>query len=108
MSTYSSPENLTKEQSDTVEKAAALILKAHQEAAAMLARAGLRENRFGRGHCRARVDGRICGCSRYSGDPGGTCLTRVTQDPGASEPFRSCGHPPSQHLPREHEDDDDC
>jgi hypothetical protein len=99
------PKNLTKEQSDTVEKAALLILKAHAQAAAMLARVDLPESRFGRGHCRARVDGRPCGCDGYSGD-GGTCLTRVTQDPGASEPFRSCGHSPSQHVPGTDDDDD--
>src|SRR5262245_32484905 len=103
MSKYAFPKDLTKEQSDTVEKAALLILKAQEQAAAMLAQTGLPESRFGRGHCRARVDGRPCGCSGYSGD-GGSCLTPVTQDP-ASPPFRSCGHAPSQHL-RISDDDD--
>ncbi len=98
MPKYPTMENLTKEQSDAVEQAAGLILEAHQAAAGVLSRVGLPEKRFVRLHCRAIVDGRLCGCSHYTGAHGGTCLTRVTQDPGASAPFRSCGHLPSQHV----------
>jgi hypothetical protein len=94
-----SPEDLTREQSETLEKAAFSIIKARKEAAAMMARAGLPNGWFG-SPCIAHIEGfGRCPCSDYSGD-GGPCLTRTTLDPGATPtPLRSCGHPPSKHLP---------
>lgn len=99
MSKYPSPENLTREQSEALEKAALLIISARKEAAAMLARAGVPDDGFGFGSpCFAHIEGHgECPCSDYTGD-GGTCLTRITVDPGASPPLRSCGHPPSKHF----------
>jgi hypothetical protein len=101
VSKYPSLENLTREQSEVLEKGAFLIISARKEAAAMLRRAGveLPEDGFGFGSpCHAHIEGHgECGCPDYEGD-GGTCLTRVTVDPGTSPPLRSCGHPPSKHL----------
>jgi Family of unknown function (DUF6422) len=101
MSQYPSPKALTVEQSEELEKATFLIISARKEAAVMLSRAGLTlpEDGFGFGSpCNAHIEGfSNCPCSDYKGD-GGPCLTRITVDPGASAPFRSCGHPPSKHL----------
>jgi hypothetical protein len=96
---FRAPENLTREQSEAVEKAAFLILTAQKEAKATLARADVPDDGFGFGSpCEAHIEGfGKCPCSDYSGD-GGPCLTRVTLDPGATPPLRACGHPPSKHL----------
>jgi Family of unknown function (DUF6422) len=92
------PENLTAEQSEALEKAALLIITARNEAAAMLARAGVELPGGPSGSpCMAMADvGRPCGCNNYKGD-GGTCLTLTTTDPGFP-PSRSCGHLASQHV----------
>jgi Family of unknown function (DUF6422) len=98
MSKFPSPEDLTREQSEVLEKAAFLIISARNKAAAMLERAGvhLPSGPFG-SPCHARIDGHVdCPCNKYTGD-GGPCLTLVTIDP-AFPPFRSCGHPPTKHL----------
>jgi hypothetical protein len=91
------PEGLTGEQYEVLEKAAFSIISARKEAAAMLRRAGVEEppdaGWFG---SPCGVSG--CPCSNYTGD-GSTCLTRTTHDPGATPPFRTCGHRASQHLP---------
>jgi hypothetical protein len=100
VSKFPSPENLTREQSEAVEKAAYLLLSAQKEAKAMLARAGIPDDGFGFGSpCNAHIEGHgNCPCSDYSGD-GGPCLTRITLDPIATPvPHRSCGHPASKHL----------
>ena len=100
MAKYSSPEDLTPEQSEVFEKAGLLIVNARNEAAAMMARAGLPEDGFGFGTpCNAHIEGfGDCPCTRYKGN-GGPCLTRITVDSGATPiPRRSCGHPPSKHL----------
>jgi hypothetical protein len=100
MPKYSPPENLTREQSEVLEKAAFLIINARNEAAAMLAQAGVPDDGFGFGTpCHAHIDGfGDCPCTKYRGD-GEPCLTRITVDPGATPiPHRSCGHPPSKHL----------
>jgi hypothetical protein len=100
MSKDSSRKHLTAEQSDVLEKAAFVMIKARQEAAAMLSRAGISvpEDGFGFGSpCHAHIEGfGDCPCSDYEGD-GGPCLRRITVDP-ASAPLRSCGHPPSKHF----------
>ena len=100
MSKHSSPKNLTAEQSEVLEKASFLMIKARKEAVAMLSRAGVTvpDDGFGFGSpCHAHIEGfRDCPCSDYSGD-GGTCLTRITVDT-SSPPLRSCGHPPSKHF----------
>jgi len=102
MSKYPSPEGLSAEQLEALEKAALLIIRARKDAAAMLSRARvpLPEDGFGFGTpCAAHIEafGR-CPCRDYKGD-GGPCLTRTTLDPGATpHPVRSCGHPPSKHL----------
>ena len=100
MPKYSLPENLTREQTESVEKAAFLLISAHADAASILARAGLPEDGFGFGTpCNAHIEGfGNCPCTKYSGK-GGPCLTRTTLDSGATPvPHRSCGHPPSKHL----------
>jgi hypothetical protein len=100
MERFPSPADLTREQSEALEKAAFLVISARKEAAAVLARAGVPDDGFGFGTpCHAHIEGfGGCPCSDYKGD-GGPCLTRVTVDAGASPPFRSCGHPPSKHFP---------
>lgn len=101
MSKYPSSEELTSEQAEALEKAALLIINARKEAAAILVRAGvsLPDDGFGFGNpCNAHIEGHgNCPCSDYTGD-GEPCRTRITVDV-ASPPFRSCGHPPSKHLP---------
>jgi hypothetical protein len=96
MSKSPSPEDLTGKQSEALERAAFLVISARNEAAAMLARAGVEsppESSWFGSPC--GVHG--CGCRNYTGD-GCPCLTRTTSDPGASPPLRACGHLPSQHL----------
>ena len=101
MSTFPSPENLTYEQSEALEKAAFLIISARQEAAAMLMQAGvpLPDDGFGFGNpCFAHIEGHgNCPCRDYKGE-GEPCRTLVTVDP-KFPPTRSCGHPPSAHMP---------
>jgi len=101
MAKYSPPENLTREQSEVLEKAASLILSAREEAAAMLARAGIPDDGFGFGTpCHAHIDGfGDCPCTRYKGVDGSPCMTGITLDPGTTPiPHRSCGHPPTKHF----------
>jgi hypothetical protein len=100
MPKYSPPANLTREQSEALEKAAFAVISARQEAAAMLARAEVPDDGFGFGTpCHAHIEGfGDCPCSKYKGD-GGPCLTRTTLDPDATPiPHQSCGHPPSKHF----------
>jgi len=94
------PENLTREQSEAVEKAAFLILTAQKEAKATLARARVPRMGSGSGSkVRARRTSRVREVPvqrlhrRWRAVP-----DAVTVDPGASPPLRSCGHPPSKHL----------
>lgn len=102
MPKYPSPEGLTAEQSEALENAAYLLLSAQKEATSILTQAGipLPDDGFGFGNpCHAHIEGHgNCPCHDYTGD-GCPCLTRITLDPGASAPYRSCGHPPSKHLP---------
>ena len=101
MSSNASLEGLTAEQSQAMDKAALLIIKARREAAAVLERAGLRsaDDPFGFGSpCHAHIVGfGECPCHDYRGD-GGPCLNRITLDPPASAPHSSCGHRPMDHL----------
>ena len=90
------PENLTGEQSEALERAALVVITARNEANAILARSGVESPpEMGWFNNRCAVIG--CPCNDYSGD-GCPCLTRTTLDPGASPPYRSCGHKPSQHV----------
>jgi len=103
MPKYPFPENLTREQSDAVERAAVLILKARKEAREMLAAAGIRPDDWGEGvstQCHAVEDGVDCPCQNFDngGVAGGTCLTVFSTDPNVSPPHRSCGHPASKHA----------
>src|ERR1700754_4529244 len=86
---HQSPEDLTSEQSEVLEKAVFLIISARKEAAAMLRRAGveLPDDGFGFGNpCHAHIEGHgDCGCNDYDGD-GGPCLTRVTVDVASPPP----------------------
>lgn len=96
------PENLTIAQSEALERAAYLIIVARKEAAAILAGAGL-DNRLEPGWfgspCMAKADvGIPCACNEYKGE-GGPCMTLITTDPPTNPPTRSCGHPPSAHVP---------
>ena len=68
MPKYSPPENLTCEQSEALEKAAFLIISAQEEAAAILARAGVPDDGFG-SPCHAHIEGfGDCPCTKYKGD----------------------------------------
>lgn len=101
MSEFPSSENLTDEQSEALEKAALLIIRAKREGAAMLARAGVslpEDGSWFGNPCFAQFEGHgLCPCNDYEGD-GEPCRTLVTIDT-AFPPVRSCGHPPSKHLP---------
>jgi len=99
MPKHSPPENLTHEQSEVLEKAAFLIIGARNEAAAMLARAGVPDDGGFGTPCFAHIEGfGECPCSNYTGN-GGPCSTRTTLDTGATPiPHSSCGHPPSKHF----------
>jgi hypothetical protein len=109
MSKLPSPEDLTGEQLEALERAAFLVINARNEAGAMLARAGVESppdsGWFG-SPCGAMIDPppphHHCSCMNYTGD-GGPCVTRYTDltgpDLGSGPPTRTCGHRPSQHLP---------
>ncbi len=108
MSPFPYPENLTDEQSETLEKAAFLIIKARNDAAAMLMRSEVEpvpEHGWFGNPCGALLppppQNHFCGCRNYKGD-GGPCLTTFTDftgpDFGTGSPVRTCEHPPSQHL----------
>jgi hypothetical protein len=96
MSKSSYPGDLTGEQAKALERAAFLVISARNEAAAMLARAGVElppESGWFGSPC--GVMG--CPCRNYTGD-GCPCLTGTTLDTGAPpHPIRNCGHLPSQH-----------
>ena len=94
-----SPENLTREQSEAVEKAAFLIISAQRESAAMLKRAGIPEHFF-KSKCTAHIEAfGQCPCGDYKGD-GGPCENHVTIDHEAVPiPRDRCNHRASQHLP---------
>jgi Family of unknown function (DUF6422) len=95
-------ENLTREQSEALEKAAFLIISAQQKAKkkakAMLARARIPDDWFG-SPCTAHIEGHgQCPCRDYEGD-GGPCERKVTIDPVAVPiPRDPCGHKASKHL----------
>ncbi|WP_371833312.1 DUF6422 family protein [Ferirhizobium litorale] len=108
MSGFRCSEELSKEQSEAVEKAAYHIIKARQEADGMLVRAGMEPvpegGWFG---CPCGVtlppppQNHRCGCRNYTGD-GGPCRTRYVDftgpDLGSGPPTATCRHMPSQHL----------
>jgi hypothetical protein len=97
MSKTPSPKELTGEQSEALERAAVLVITARNEAAAMLARAGM-ESPPEMGWFGSPCGVRGCPCRNYTGD-GCPCLTGTTLDPGATpHPIRACGHRASQHL----------
>src|SRR5262245_29057813 len=101
MPKYSPPENLTPEQSDVVEKAASLILSAQNEAAEMLALAGIPDDGFGFGTpCHAHIEGHgECPCTKYKGVDGSPGMTLITVDPITTPiPHSPCGHPASKHF----------
>jgi hypothetical protein len=108
VSAFPDPEDLTDEQSETLEKAAFLVINGRNEAAAMLMRSGVEpvpdQGWFG-SPCGAMLppppEHHFCGCGNYQGD-GGPCLTRYRDftgpDIGAGSPIRTCGHRPSEHF----------
>lgn len=86
------PDNLSDDQSKTVEKAAHLIIKARQEADAMIKVSGLEpipDDGWYGSPCGK------CACRNYSGQ-GGPCESPITT--GSGVPAGECGHRPSQHL----------
>ena len=98
----------TDEQAETLEKAAYLVLNAHNEASAMLRASGFELPPDGGlfwGPCGVRLPpppaNNFCKCPRYSGD-GGLCLTRFVDhtgpDLGSGSPSATCQHLPSEHL----------
>jgi hypothetical protein len=102
-----SSDSLSAEQSAKFEEAAYLVIKARQQAAAMLEEAGVKldldPSPFA-SKCGARLapppPHRFCGCDGYKGD-GGPCINlfRDPNAPGFDEgvPLRQCGHRPSDH-----------
>ena len=108
MSTLPSSDNLSKEQSDTLEKAAYSIINARNEATAMLTRSGFEpvpEHGWWGNPCGALLppppQNHRCGCRNYTGT-GGPCRSRFTDhtgpDFGTGSPTATCRHRPSQHL----------
>ncbi len=103
------PENLSEEQSNALDEAAFLVIKARGEAAAVMIRSGLEpppdQGWFG-SPCGVILPppppNHFCGCGNYTGD-GGPCLTRYKDftgpDFGSGPPIRTCEHRPSEHLP---------
>ena len=108
MPAFPYPENLTREQSETLESAALLIINARKEAAAMLLRSGVEpppdQGWFG-SPCGASLppppQHHHCGCPDYKGD-GGPCLSTFLDftgpDFGTGAPRETCRHRPSQHI----------
>ncbi len=102
------PEDLTDEQSGTLERAALVVINARNEAAAMLMRSGAKsmpERGWFGSPCGAMLPppppNLRCGCRNYTGD-GGPCLSTFIDftgpDLGSGPPRRTCRHPPSQHV----------
>lgn len=108
MPEYRFPQNLTDRQSESLEKAALLIINARKEAAAMLERSGVEsppEGGWFGSPCGASLppppQHHHCGCRNYTGE-GGPCTTQYRDftgpDFGSGAPLRTCGHLPSQHV----------
>jgi hypothetical protein len=108
MSAFSYQEDLTDEQSKTLEKAAFLVVNARTEAVSMLTEAGIEpvpEPGWFGSPCGATLppppSNHRCGCRDYKGN-GGACSSQFTDftgpDLGDGSPTRTCGHLPSQHL----------
>ncbi|MFC3146275.1 DUF6422 family protein [Piscinibacterium candidicorallinum] len=101
-------EGLDPEQEAAFEEAAYVVIKARQQAAERLERAGIHidldPSPFA-AHCSARLPApppnRFCGCPAYRGD-GGPCINRFTDfdapDFGEGPSQRPCRHPPSAHI----------
>jgi hypothetical protein len=108
MSVFPSSEDLTDDQSSSLERAAFMVIKARSEATAILLQSGLRpvpEHGWFGNPCGAMLPPppvhHFCGCKNYTGD-GGPCLTTYIDftgpDFGSGPPRRTCGHRPSQHV----------
>jgi hypothetical protein len=108
MSDFPCSNDITDEQPEILEKAVFMVIKARNEAAAMLMLSGVGpvpEHGWFGNPCGAMLEPppqhHRCGCRNYTGD-GGPCLTRYTDftgpDLGSGPPTRTCGHRPSQHL----------
>jgi hypothetical protein len=101
-------EGLDPEQTAALEEAAYLVIKAREQAAERLERAGvnvdLDPSPFA-ARCSHRLPApppnRFCGCPRYKGD-GGLCVNRFIDfdapDFGGGPSERPCHHPASSHI----------
>jgi hypothetical protein len=101
--------DLTGDQADALDRAAAIVLRAREEAAALLVDAGLRapdDAGWFANPCTAVLPPppahHACGCSHFDGVVSGPCRTVVTDvtgpDEGDGPPRRVCGHRAWQHL----------
>ncbi|MGW6982031.1 DUF6422 family protein [Streptomyces sp. NPDC054932] len=108
MPAFPDPDDLTEEQSETLEQAAYLVIRSRKEAEGMLMRSGVEpvpEPGFFGNPCGAKLApppaNHRCGCRNYEGD-GGACRADFTDftgpDFGTGAPVRNCGHRPSQHF----------
>jgi Family of unknown function (DUF6422) len=99
------PTDLSPKQLDEADRAALLIIRAHEQAAEILAKANIPIGALhsGCGDFFATAGGvpHPCGCIGYMGD-GGPCIRRVVDLtlPGGDgpPPTRKCGHRPSRHF----------
>ncbi|WP_429225944.1 DUF6422 family protein [Inquilinus ginsengisoli] len=104
-----SKDERTAEQADAIEQAAMLIINARNEAAALLARAGMQppDSGWWGSPCGVTLppppQDHRCGCRNYTGD-GGPCRTRYADatgpdtGTGSGWPTARCGHLPSEHV----------
>jgi Family of unknown function (DUF6422) len=100
--------HLTEAQSEALERAAYLVIKAHQEAATILSRAGVEmdpDSPFS-SRCSKKLppppQNHFCGCTGYKGDGRSPCINSYLDftgpDFGEGPPRRTCGHMPSAHV----------
>ena|SRR5215471_218541 len=108
MSKFSYSKDLNDEQSEALQKAALLILKARKEAEEVLIRSGMQppsEGGWFGNPCGATLPPppphHHCGCRNYKGD-GGPCLPEYEDhlgpNFGTGYPKRTCGHLPVEHI----------
>ncbi|MER5388929.1 DUF6422 family protein [Saccharopolyspora sp. NPDC002686] len=90
MSTFPNLKDLTDEQAEILDKAAALVINAKNEAAAMMVRAGLDNEWDDDGPFGSPC--RVCKCPHYNGDGFPFRCSTVLSSGG------TCGHQSSKHL----------
>lgn len=108
---YRTKNELDANQQEALERAAYLLIRAHEDAEAILRANGIEVPDNPRASpCQGSFDphdaftspphgAADCACPRYKGN-GGPCInTFISFDsPGEGAPRRKCGHPPSAHF----------